>query len=428
MGTTIMRARPTSGRVALAVLVLLMGTTAAGQNPYRLKQPDQQGLCLACHDDFAQKLKRRYVHTAVRSGECSGCHDPHVSAHQKLLAADVGASCGTCHESLVPAQAKSVHQVVANGQCQACHDPHASDTPANLVASGADLCVSCHQGVAETVTQAKFKHRPVQDGCVTCHTPHASETSERLLKAPMPGLCLGCHKPGLPAFKHAHVGYPVEKASCTVCHDAHGSDRAALLPSTIHAPLTTRACAQCHDAPDSATPFAVKRAGYELCKGCHDEMVTTTLAKPRLHWPVADAKGCVNCHSPHASSRSKLLVADTARLCASCHGETARAIAAVASKHEPVDGGTCTACHSPHAAAGARLFDQPTVNELCTACHDYSTHSAHPIGEQAVDPRNKNLRVDCLSCHRGHGTDHKHMLLAATNVELCTACHKQFGR
>ena len=55
-------------------------------------------------------------------------------------------------------------------------------------------------------------------------------------------------------------------------------------------------------------------------------------------------------------------------------------------------------------------------------------HSAHPIGAKAVDPRNKNLRVDCLSCHNGHGTDFKWMLLAATNVELCTRCHKQYAR
>jgi predicted CXXCH cytochrome family protein len=50
------------------------------------------------------------------------------------------------------------------------------------------------------------------------------------------------------------------------------------------------------------------------------------------------------------------------------------------------------------------------------------------VGDKAVDPRNKNLRVDCLSCHKAHGTEFKRMLLAETNIELCTRCHKQFGK
>jgi predicted CXXCH cytochrome family protein len=250
----------------------------------------------------------------------------------------------------------------------------------------------------------------------------------RLLKTAVPALCVGCHKPDSPAFVTRHLKYPVAKADCTSCHDPHGSDQPALLLNTVHPPVLTRMCSQCHQAPDSATPFATTRAGYELCKGCHNDMVVATLAKARLHWPVADKQGCVNCHNPHASKRPKLLKADTAGLCGSCHGETLRAIKSVASKHAPVDSGTCTVCHSPHASSGVFLVDQPSANELCTTCHDYTQHSAHPIGEKAVDPRNNNLRVSCLSCHNGHGTEFKRMLLAATNLELCTQCHKQYGR
>ena len=97
-------------------------------------------------------------------------------------------------------------------------------------------------------------------------------------------------------------------------------------------------------------------------------------------------------------------------------------------KHAPVEGGTCMACHSPHGSDGVHLVDQPSIIKLCATCHDYEAHSAHPIGEKAVDPRNKNLRVDCLSCHKAHGTEFKWMLLAETNVELCTQCHKKFVR
>jgi len=42
-------------------------------------------LCLNCHPDFAEKLKSKFVHTPVKTTECSGCHNPHASRHGKLL-------------------------------------------------------------------------------------------------------------------------------------------------------------------------------------------------------------------------------------------------------------------------------------------------------------------------------------------------------
>jgi predicted CXXCH cytochrome family protein len=195
----------------------------------------------------------------------------------------------------------------------------------------------------------------------------------------------------------------------------------------VHAPVATRMCAQCHEPPGSSTPFATRRVGYELCQGCHDDMVRTTLAQNRLHWPVAGADGCASCHNPHASKQANLLKTDTVALCRECHADTSRRIEGTAVKHAPVADGMCGACHSPHGASGVYLMDQPNI-QLCGTCHDYQLHSSHPIGETAIDPRNANLHVDCLSCHNGHGTDAKYMLLAPTNVELCTPCHSKISR
>jgi DmsE family decaheme c-type cytochrome len=413
----------------VSMVVLLWPVPARSQqNPYRLKETDEKKLCLACHTDFEQILKKRSVHTPVRTGECSGCHDPHVSSHGKLLSSDTREVCAGCHESVIPPKAKSAHKVVADGDCEKCHDPHASDNPANLRARGNDLCFGCHKEIQEAVGKARFKHGPVDQGCLTCHGAHGSEKSEHLLKAAEPSLCVGCHRPDSPAFQTRHMRYPVAKAFCTSCHDPHGSNQPALLWNNVHAPVSNRTCNLCHEGPDSPIPFATKRSGFELCKGCHSEMVSATMAKARLHWPIADKRGCVNCHNPHASKYAKLVKAEGARLCRGCHADTVQRIATTQVKHAPVEAGTCSACHSPHSANGVYLVDQPSMNALCANCHDYETHSAHPIGEKAVDPRNKNLRVDCLSCHKGHGTEFKRMLLAATNVELCTRCHKKFAR
>jgi predicted CXXCH cytochrome family protein len=73
-------------------------------------------------------------------------------------------------------------------------------------------------------------------------------------------------------------------------------------------------------------------------------------------------------------------------------------------------------------------MNHSSLGAVCGTCHDYAAHSAHPIGEKAVDPRNKNLRVGCLSCHNGHGTPYKRMLLAETTSALCTRCHKKYAR
>ncbi len=414
--------------VSVAVLFGAPPPARAQQNPYRLKEPNQTKACLVCHTDFEQKLKKLFVHTAVKAGDCSGCHDPHVSSHPKLLSGASKEICSGCHDGVIPAQAKSVHKVVADGDCQQCHDPHASDNAALLVRKGDELCFGCHKEIGEAVTKAKFKHDPVRKGCVSCHNPHASDKSARLLKDAVPALCLKCHRPDSPSFVARHQKYPVAKASCSTCHDPHGSNQPALLLANVHAPVTAGTCNKCHEGPDSAVPFATKGTGYELCKGCHNDMVNAVMAKQRLHWPVADKRACVNCHNPHASNHDKLVKAETRELCRGCHPDTLKRIAALPAKHAPVDGGMCIACHSPHSSNGVFLVDQPSMIKLCEQCHDYELHSAHPVGEKAVDPRNKNLRVDCLSCHKGHGTEFKRMLLAETNTEMCSSCHKKYGR
>jgi predicted CXXCH cytochrome family protein len=50
------------------------------------------------------------------------------------------------------------------------------------------------------------------------------------------------------------------------------------------------------------------------------------------------------------------------------------------------------------------------------------------MGEKLKDPRNKNLTIQCLSCHRAHGTEYKKLIPYPTTSELCTKCHEQYRR
>jgi predicted CXXCH cytochrome family protein len=150
-------------------------------------------------------------------------------------------------------------------------------------------------------------------------------------------------------------------------------------------------------------------------------------AKGSKHRPVADGD-CLTCHNPHASRWKGLLAASPVVLCGRCHADTIRRQERSAVKHTPMQQGECTTCHDPHASDQPLLFTQASVLEGCGACHDFKGHQAHPIGGELVDPRNRNLGIDCLSCHRAHGTDFKRLFPYPTNQELCTKCHQALMR
>ena len=441
-----MTARARWTTLGLALLALLGAAQAQGQNKFRLKLGAEGRVCFDCHPDFQDKLKNTFVHTPVKTGTCVACHSPHASSHGKLLAAPTSAICTTCHASVVGAKAVSAHKVVVEGGCVTCHDPHASNNKALLLKPGDDLCTSCHKALGDAVARVKFKHRPVSQGCLGCHDPHGSDNSGRLLKAAVPALCVGCHKPDSPSFARRHANYPVARADCTSCHDPHGSNTAGILFDTVHAPVAAGRCAQCHNAATAPEPLATRRAGFELCRGCHGTMLNEVFAKARVHWPLVDRTGCLNCHEAHASRQKKLVNVEETRLCGRCHRDTTDYQARLAEKarreqtaskvkvekgaitHDPVRAGSCSTCHSPHASDSVRLLRSASIIDGCGACHDWLKHNSHPMGEKVTDLRNRNRSVDCLSCHRAHGTGYRYLTTFPTATDLCVQCHKQLRR
>jgi predicted CXXCH cytochrome family protein len=300
--------------------------------------------------------------------------------------------------------------------------------------------------MGDAIAKAKFKHKPVESGCLSCHNPHASEKSPSLLVKPVPDVCVECHKPDGQNFSRQHASYPVAKANCVSCHNPHGSNTAGILFDTVHAPVASKRCTQCHDAATSSDPFKTRRPGFELCRGCHNAMMNETFGKNRIHWPLVDQTGCMHCHEPHAAPQKKLLKADEATLCATCHKDTAEWQEKLADKerqeraalrgraekglftHDPIQKGGCSNCHVPHSSDSGHLMRQDSIVEGCGTCHDWLKHNSHPMGEKYADSRNKNLKMDCLSCHRAHGTGYRYMITFPVTTELCVQCHKQFRR
>ncbi len=411
-----------------AVVVSLAAAPAPSPEQLHLKPGASGKVCVGCHADFEEILKRPFVHTPVKAGNCADCHNPHASSHGKLLEESPNRICAKCHGDILPAKAHSSHPAAVSGDCVKCHDPHGSANKANLILPGNQLCASCHQAVTDAVGKVAFRHTPVDKGCLGCHVPHASEGQASLLKSGEPGLCAGCHPTNAAPFVKQHQGYPVGKARCTSCHDPHGSNARGILWANVHPPLANRMCGQCHNDPGSSAPLATKKEGIDLCRGCHGNLLNEAIGKKKLHWPVMAKGACLTCHNPHASKESGLLVAGPKQVCGSCHADTMARAARGISKHEPFQQGNCKACHAPHASDNPFFLTAASVIDVCGDCHDWQKHSTHPLGEKTADLRNKNLPVDCTSCHRAHGTEFGKLAPFDPKRDLCVQCHRDMTR
>ncbi|MCJ7540358.1 MAG: cytochrome c3 family protein [Desulfobacterales bacterium] len=410
----------------------MLAGTAYPQDNVKLKAGAKGEVCLKCHEKFQKTIKSRYVHPLMKNGECTGCHVPHASSHKNLLSAGPTKLCYNCHKKVLPENANSAHRVVEEGKCNKCHNSHGSNNKFILTKSGNSLCLDCHKDMNEKINANKFNHDALKKGkgCLNCHDPHSSNGFKMLLKKDAPSLCLGCHKTDKPSFKTKHMNYAVADSNCNSCHNPHGSDKNGILFAAVHKPVSEKKCTECHAGPESSTPLKVKVQGSELCRKCHKDMMDKTFSKNRVHWPLMDNTGCLNCHSPHGAKQKMLLKGPVVSVCGRCHSDTVElqklSIDSPENKKlcEPVKTGNCIICHSPHSSDNVLRMVKSSGMELCGECHEWQTHSTHPIGEKIIDQRNKNLTLDCYSCHSGCGTENNPFLLHfETTHEVCIQCH-----
>jgi len=223
----------------------------------------------------------------------------------------------------------------------------------------------------------------------------------------------------------------VVDSNCISCHDAHGSNRKGMLYDTAHTPFREKKCSQCHYGPRTGKGTGVRKEGEDLCLECHQQMLEETRNKNRVHWSLQDDKACLNCHNPHATKQSGLVKGPLSEVCGSCHADTVElqkwSRSNPENKHlcEPVRAGNCIVCHEPHASDQLLLVRERNVSiELCGKCHQWEKHSSHPLGSKVIDQRNPNLTVECVSCHKGCGTENNPLMMHyPTIVEMCVQCH-----
>jgi len=267
---------------------------------------------------------------------------------------------------------------------------------------GADTCLMCHVEGGDFPVFEIFK------------TKHANRADKR---TPFAGLqCEACHGPGK---KHADGGggpdginsqkptsflTPKERNKyCLECHQ--GGSRIGWHAGAHDS--NNLACASCHKIHAERDPVLKTATQPEVCYKCH-RRERADFSKPSTH-PVRFGKmACSDCHSPHGSNSTGMLIKPTVnQTCYTCHAEKRGPFLW---EHAPV-AEDCTLCHHPHGSINqARLKKNPPL--LCQQCHSVAGHPSvarTPAGLPGGGGGGSAflLAGSCLNCHSQiHGSNH----------------------
>jgi len=222
-------------------------------------------------------------------------------------------TCGTCHEDIGKAFAKSPHEAVDKGEtkhgfkgqaCESCHGPGSNHVeslsavdirnPAKLSPAATDsTCLTCHRNQPTTSGRLEASHAHNAIACTSCHSIHAHGPEGLVVRKPaeINAQCESCHievkASFAEPFKHR---VPENAMTCVDCHNPHGTFKPGLMRM---ANANEPGCFNCHS--DKRGPFTFE------------------------HAPVRE-EGCQSCHMPHGSANAKMLIRQEVRLvCLECH-------------------------------------------------------------------------------------------------------------
>ncbi len=267
---------------------------------------------------------------------------------------------------------------------------------------GADTCLMCHTEAWPYPIFPIFK------------TKHANRADKR---TPFAGLqCEACHGPGakhvagggdknaINNFRSTSFLSPRERNKfCLECHQSNA--RIGWHASTHES--NNLACTSCHKIHAERDPVLATATQPEVCYACHRKE-RADFAKPSTH-PVRFGKmSCSECHSPHGSTSTGMLVKPTVnQTCYICHAEKRGPFLW---EHAPV-AEDCTLCHSPHGGVHQALLKK-NAPLLCQQCHTVAGHPSvarTPAGLPGGGAGGSAflLAGSCLNCHsQVHGSNH----------------------
>jgi predicted CXXCH cytochrome family protein len=445
----------------------------AAQHPVPLEKGVQDAKCLECHED---KTKGKVVHPAVAMG-CQTCHFVRQNGDETRIVlknSRPATLCISCHDDKNAVKMTGRVHSPAVSDCLKCHDPHQSPNEKLLKKAEAgskdeNLCLTCHtQGV--TVPKDGSKHAALEMGCNSCHTTHKAGTRGKQefdfhLTKSTPALCIDCHDVKDKKLAESHAGQPFGSANCVQCHDPHQSASPKLLQANVHVPFQggKSSCDTCHQPAKDNKVVLTQADSKALCITCHEEQAKKIDSAKVAH-PGAQGD-CVSCHDPHAGKSPRFMKTDAVQACLSCHSDQADMLAKKPKLHDPAFNQRCSICHDAHGGTREKLL-KADVDELCLQCHNVDAkalkaadgNSESILGKQIVlpvgyvasapkipvtrpggfghpvpahptvapDPRDKDKKLSCVSCHNPHSGQTKYMLVSENGSVrgMCKQCHK----
>lgn len=408
--------------VLLAASFFIPGNKADARLKLKAKEPE---ICYSCHEKLKKGLSDRYVHFLFKKGACITCHNSHVSRFDGLLVDELDRICLNCHKEKKDLIEKGkLHGALRDAICSDCHFAHSGNIKHLLVKDEKDLCRKCHENL-EKELEKPYVCTPFKEGkCSSCHDSHASMEND-LLIAPPNSLCQECHQPTCRA-DNVNISSIVKKLDCTSCHTGHSSYDKGLLGPYGHTAFLKKNCKECHEPIVANKKIVTKLQGKDLCYSCHKpEDSKYKYIDSDVH--VKDKQNaCIICHDHHASGKKNLTINETA-LCTSCHQNIERMTVAMerilkSIDCAPIKDRKCFDCHIPMHSDMPLNYKADSI-KLCSDCHEAQHKITHPLGEDAIDPRN-GQPMDCLSCHSMHDAKDDYFLTHDRQRALCIQCHK----
>ena len=227
--------------------------------------------------------------------------------------------------------------------------------------------------------------------CETCHGPGSDAVAEDYLNQHKQ-----CDTSQFIPLRTLPAG--AQSLLCLKCHSSFSLANVQFWPSSEHA-MGEVSCSDCHKLHKGTRQKAQGKEVNELCQGCH--LKTKAEYSFVSRHPVPEGiMLCVDCHDPHGTGNPFSLKAmDQKSLCGNCH---ARFTAPSVYEHADLTD-ECTNCHRPH---GSMFTDMLIYQEpyLCLQCHTGHTDIANPDAPAAG--MNRALYTRCTNCHSQiHGTD-----------------------
>lgn len=253
------------------------------------------------------------------------------------------------------------HEPYGKRKCFDCHDRSGTyQAPSDSTTS----CRKCHETYFE-IKKGDWVHGPVaQGGCRRCHEPHKSVHTALLTQEQKP-LCFDCHNPDEVYAEPMHAAN--QDQACSNCHDPHNAGNHALLADSrtysrrsraarevvsAHGAWSKNDCGRCHISEQSNV---LKEGIDAVCLECHKPVADQLASGEPMHAALAEKNSCVACHTPHRSSRPKLIRPTAEKICFECH----KLEEIQKPSHPRVERADCLLCHHGHRSDRPALLKAP---------------------------------------------------------------------